>query len=90
MAQIMVDLKRLKNKVNVSTQTGENEYFITLSKSKHAKLKYSSAYKDMVLSFNINKSKHFIITRQMWKILRNHLEIIDQELNKNGNFTDRI
>ncbi len=81
MAQIMLDLK--KTKKSIGCQTGEDsEIFINLSNSKHAALKYSSSYKDIVLTFNINSTKSFIITKQMWKIFRQHLAKIDHELSK--------
>lgn len=81
MAQRMIDLLKIKR--SIATQTGEScEFFVSLSKTKHASLKYSTAYKDTVLSFNINSSKSFIITKSMWKIFRQHLTIIDHELNK--------
>ena len=77
----MVDLIKLNR--SISTQTGDgSELFINLSKSKHAWLKYSTSYKDTVLSFNINSSKSFILTKAMWKILKPNLEKIDYELSK--------
>lgn len=84
-AMVVMELNRinsLKTK-NVGTQTGQNsEFCVALSQNKIARLYYSEAYKDVVLSFNINNAKSFIITRSMWKILRNHLFKIDNELNQ--------
>ena len=65
----MIDLKKLKNKRNVSTQTGlPSEFCFYLTKSKQARLYYSESYKDLVLCFNFGVSKKFIITRSMWNI----------------------
>jgi len=72
-------MPRFREKVHVSTQTGEDGFFINLSKSKHARLYYSECYRDLVLSFNINKCKHFIITKKMWFVLRNHIFDIDRK-----------
>jgi hypothetical protein len=81
MAQRMIDLAKIKK--SIATQTGESaNFYISLSKTKHASLKYSTSYKDTVLSFNINSSKSFIITRQMWKIFKKHITLIDNELGK--------
>ena len=81
MAQRMIDMLKLKK--SVSTQTGESaEFFVALSDTKHVALKYSSSYKDIVLSFNINSTKSFIISKPMWQIFRNYLTIIDHELGK--------
>ena len=65
---------------DVSTQTGDSpDFYVSLSKHKHARLYYSQAYKDIVLSFNINHCKSFIITRYMWNRLRNYIYHIDRE-----------
>jgi len=78
MAQKMLDLHKITK--SIACQTGEDELFINLSETKHALLKYSSSYKDFVLFLNINSSKSFIITKSMWKILRNYLPTIDDVL----------
>ena len=81
MAQRILFLK--KSKKNVACQTGEeSQLFVYLSKSKHASLKYSTSYKEVVLALNINSTKSFIITKSMWKLLRPHLAKIDYELSK--------
>jgi len=81
MAQAMLENKKIKK--NVSTQTGtSNEFYVNLSPNKHVKLYFSESYKDIVLSFNINQCKSFIITRQMWKILRAYINKIDLEFTK--------
>jgi hypothetical protein len=90
MAQAQIDLHKKLNKKDISTQTGDNhEFFVSLSKNKYAKLYYSESYKDIVLSFNINRSKSFIITRQMWLKLRGHLLKIDNQLGKINNESTR-
>ena len=79
MAQKMLDLKNYK--INVSTQTGEiNEFCVYLSSCKILKLYYSKSYKDYVLSFNFGKSKKYIITKSMWKILYEFLPKINGTL----------
>ena len=74
-------LYRIKNKIDVGTQTcNNNEFFVSLSENKYARLYYSESYKDTVLSFNINRSKSFIITKLMWMKLRPHILAIDTQL----------
>jgi hypothetical protein len=81
MAQAMIDRYKLQKSRDVSTQTGNTvDFFINLSKSKHFRLYYNESYKDLVLSFNINNSKSFIVTRQMWKKFREHINQIDSTL----------
>ena len=58
------------------------DFFLSLSSSKHVTLKYSKYYRDIVLALNINSSKSFIITKQMWLTLRKHINYIDKELSK--------
>jgi hypothetical protein len=88
MTQAQIDKFKIKNifKRSISTQTNTNdnniEFFFNLSKSKHARLHFSESYNDIVLSFNINRSKSFIINRQMWKLFRKNIFKIDKELNK--------
>ena len=83
MAQAMIDLKRIKEKRSISTQTGiSSEFCISLTRSKIARLYYSESYKDYVLCFSFSNSKKFIISKSMWKILRSHINQIDNELNK--------
>lgn len=83
MAQAQVDFLKIKNKIDVSTQTcNNNEFFVSLSENKYARLYYSESYKDIVLSFNINRSKSFIITKSMWVKLRPHILAIDTQLSQ--------
>jgi len=78
MAQRMIDIYNLKKKLkNVSTQTGLDELFFNLTKTKHARIYYSKCYKSNVISLNINKSKAFIITPHIWKILKSKSNLID-------------
>ena len=50
MAQAQVDFLKIKNKIEVSTQTcNNNEFFVSLSENKYARLYYSESYKDIVL-----------------------------------------
>ena len=88
MAQIMLDLKKIKKNVACQTQTEDNmdlennDFFVYLSETKHASLKYSKSYKDKVLALNIKSSKSFIITRFMWMIFREYINKIENEFNK--------
>jgi hypothetical protein len=77
--------KRLSEKAttSVAVQTGLNdELSISLSHSKKIELYYSKSYKDYVLSFNLGKSKKFIITKKKWLYFRKFLNQIDQTLTK--------
>lgn len=76
-AKLPPKLKPISNKME--------DFYLSLSDSKHAILKYSKSYRDYVLSLNINSTKSFIITKQMWSILRKHINFIDQELSKPRN-----
>jgi hypothetical protein len=70
------------NQRSISTQTGEEDHlFIHLENKKTARLYFSSAYKETVLSFNFGSSKSFIITKSMWKVFRNYIKTIDTFLN---------
>lgn len=81
MAQAALEVLKYKKSISTSTQTNNlDEFYVNLSITKHACLHYSESYKDMVLSFNINQSKSFIITRQMWNIFKLHLNEIDKIL----------
>lgn len=85
MAQKMIELKKLlKPMKNVAIQTDDkdNELYFSLSKSKHCRVYYSECYKDFVLSFNINHSKNFIMTRKMWKIFKFNLVAINNILHE--------
>jgi hypothetical protein len=81
MVQRMIDKAnldfKLKNK-SVSTQTGdENERCITISDTKKIQLYYSKSYKNYIVSFNLNDSKKFILTKEKWLLFRKHIEEID-------------
>ena len=70
MVQQMIDRKKfdyeLKNK-SVGTQTGdENERCITISDTKKIRLYYSKSYKDYIISFDLNESKKFILSKEKW------------------------
>jgi predicted nucleic acid-binding Zn finger protein len=89
MAQKMLDLAKLTEKGlnrkvnNASTQTGDFfELALCLTSTKRARLYYSEAYNDYVLSFSFGNCKKFIITKLMWKTLRKHINHIDQALSK--------
>lgn len=60
----------------------EPQFYLALSPSKNATLKYSKSYRDFVLALNINSTKSFIINKQMWLVLRKHINYIDRELSK--------
>lgn len=83
MAQAQIEyFKRILNKnKNISNKILVDEINIKLNNSKYFKLYYSKAFKDHVLSFNINSAKSFIITKDMWKIFRQKILEIDNILN---------
>ena len=82
MAQAMITLKKLNNCNNIGTQTSlSSDFIINLSQNKHFRVYYSEAYQENVLSFNINKSKSFIMTASMWNIFKKHFKKIDNILN---------
>ena len=82
MTQRQVEWYKYNNKINNSTQTGEDDHFkIHLDKKKTARIYYSLAYKDNVLSFNFGTSKNFIFTKPMWKLFRNYIKTIDTYMN---------
>jgi hypothetical protein len=75
----------LKSKNSNSLLLSNNKaFFLPLSKTKHATIFYSKSYRDFVLAFNINSTKSFIITKEMWKIFHEKINIIDKELNKSS------
>jgi hypothetical protein len=78
MAQKQIDLFK-KKQLNMSTQTGDDEDFfrIHLDGKKTARIYYSTAYKDNVLSLNFGSSKSFIFTKPMWRLFRNYINTID-------------
>jgi len=67
---------KIKNKhSDVTTQTGDIYGFVIyLTGNKIARVYYSEAYKDYVLSFNYGTCKKFIVTRAMWKIIMNNMQ----------------
>lgn len=86
MAQEMINRalinKKLKTK-SIGTQTGdENERCITISDTKKIQLYYSKAYKNYIVTFNLNDSKKFILTKKKWLIFRQHIEEIDEIMTK--------
>jgi hypothetical protein len=81
MTEAQVTRFKLNNRHSVATQTGNPvEFCVQLNDNKRARLYWSEAYGDYVLAFNINKSKTFIITKQMWCKLRPHLVSINNVL----------
>ena len=80
----MIQKKRLeKTTTSVAVQTGINdELSISLSHSKKIELYFSKSYKDYVLSFNLGKSKKFIINKKKWLYFRKFLNQIDETLTK--------
>lgn len=79
----MIDMKKLKNRKNVSTQTGfTSEFCIYLTNTKKARLYFSESYKDLVLCFSSGESKKIIVTRSMWNIFRKYIIQIDNEFNQ--------
>ena len=77
MTQSMLDAKKLVKDIGI--QTGDlNERCITISDTKKIRLYFSKSYKDYIVSFDLNESKKFILTKEKWLIFRNHIEQIDE------------
>ena len=78
MAQAMLDAKKKNFTRTIASQTGEDtEFCIQLSNSKSVQLYYSKSYKKYVVSFNFGNYKKYIITKQMWLVLRKFIPQID-------------
>ena len=86
MVQRMLDNKKFESKLknnSIGIQTGDvNERCITISDTKKIHLYYSKSYKNYILSFNLNKSKKFILTKEKWLLFRKHIEEIDEIMTK--------
>ena len=84
-AVTLFNLSKLNNQIkkhNVSTQTGDiNEFFITLSKSKSLHMYYSRVYKEYVICLKFSNNKKYIITKDIWNILKDHFVRIDNIIN---------
>ena len=64
MANQMILNRRYKS---IGIQTGDHdELYIYLTNKKTARVYFSPAYKEKVLSLNFGTSKSFIITKEMW------------------------
>lgn len=87
MAQAQLEFK---NKKDISTQTGDFEYFFNLSNYKNVRVYFSKSYKQYVLSINFGQCKKYIITTKMWKQFRRHIKVIDFILSKNESKPVRI
>ena len=90
MVQRMLDNKnfesKLKNNKSIGIQTGdENERCLTISDTKKIRLYYSKSYKNYILSFDLNDSKKFILTKEKWLIFRKHIEEIDDIMTRLDN-----
>jgi hypothetical protein len=86
----ILNLKKLEEQIksgvlkNNSTQTGDSsEFMLYFGQNKNARIYFSSANKEIVLSFNFC-SKSFIFTLiSMWLLFRRHVTEIDSLLLKN-------
>ena len=77
MAQAMINNR--KKYQDIATQTGDlNERCITISDTKKIRLYYSKSYKEFIISFDLNDSKKFILSKEKWSLFRLHLEEIDE------------
>lgn len=56
--------------IQCNNEFANRDFEIYLSKNKYMRLYKSKIYKDYILSFNINKSKKIVITKSMWKIIK--------------------
>ena len=79
MTQAQVDIYKIKKSLQNKII---NEVIYKLSSTKHAKVYYSKAYKDLVLSFNFINCKKFILTRSMWKVFKKSINLIDGEFDR--------
>ena len=82
MAQKQVQLRKIAQQINKSTQTAADsaEFSIYLSRYKFIRVYKSKAYKEHVISFNFGKSKKYILSRSMWKILFKNIDQINEVL----------
>jgi hypothetical protein len=72
----MVEAYVKRNKfTETSTQT--DDLYFSLTEKKTARMYYSQAYKEKVLSQNFGTSKSFIITKHMWSNFRKEFEKIE-------------
>ena len=85
MAQEMINQYKLelkKKSETKSTQTGELEFMVYLDRTKTMRMYYSESYKDYVLCLHFSNNKRYIITKNMWKIFRKYIELINHVLNR--------
>ncbi len=80
MAQKMIDLRNM-NLLN-KNKFEKTNLVIYLSKSKNLTVRFSKNYRDLVISIDINRSKKMILTRNMWKILHENSDKINQQFTK--------
>ena len=59
------------------TSTQTDDLYFSLTEKKTARMYYSQAYKEKVLSLNFGTSKSFIITKHMWSNFRKEFEKIE-------------
>jgi hypothetical protein len=81
----MIDLKKklifeeFKNKQKtktVSTQTDEFSFYLSLGKGKSLHMYISKSYRDKVVCLKFSNNKNYIITREIWQILENNMNLI--------------
>lgn len=81
MAQKMIELKKLSNKSDIAIQCNGDfdtpDCQIQLSKNKYLKLYKSKCFNQYILTLNVNKSKKFVVTKSMWKIIKQNIKQID-------------
>lgn len=84
MAQKMIELYDMKEKRDVAIQCNNKfdnpEFHIQLSKNKYLRLYKSKSYSEYILTLNINKSKKIVITKAMWKIIKQNINQIDKTI----------
>lgn len=78
----MIEIRnKMINKCDASTQCDGDfdnpEFHLQLSKNKFLKLYKSKSYNDYILTLNVNSSKKIVITKSMWKIIRQNFNQID-------------
>lgn len=85
MAQAMIDLININNKVNLknrSTQTNESELYDNLSDNKQIHFYHSKTHQDFILTFLKENTPAFTLTRSMWPIIKKNFLEIDKEFSK--------
>jgi hypothetical protein len=82
--QIRQQLKKekVKRQREISTQTGDFNFYLCLGRNKCLHIDYSKSYRDKVICLKFSNNKKYIITRQIWNIIKQNFTNIDNEFNQ--------